>query len=103
MIFKKDSVIEELEHRLKSIVEVYKKRGMSTQQIRMHLLIPKNFDKIIHLMGDLHSVYDEQKYVIRFETMVYDLLFFGIALMERIYPCEKCDDENQKCDCEEEL
>ena len=97
-----DTLIEEIAHRLLKIVEYYKtKKGMNTQDIRAYFLISSNFKKIIRLLGDLHQVYDEGKYIISFERRVYDLLFFGIVLMQRV-PCEKCQDEEDDCDCDED-
>ena len=89
----KDPIIEEIENKLKSIVNLYKSKGWTTHDLRVHFSNPKNFNKIVKMLGDIHYIYNENRHIIKFETRVYDLLFFGTALMERIY-CE-CDDEDE--------
>jgi hypothetical protein len=70
---------------LKHIVELYRKRGLSSVEIRQHFLKPKNFSgKIIHNMRDLKYIYDEMHYPLNFETIVYNCLFYRV-LMDRIY------------------
>ena len=99
MIGQVDSVIEEIYKRIKHIVdEVYRKKGLKSDDIRKYFLIRKNFKMILHLMGDLRHVYDEQKYPLTFDNRVYDILFFRV-LMDRIYfekdnPKEE-DDQDQ--------
>lgn len=80
----KDPIVEEIENKIKSIVKLYKSKGWTTHELRVHFSNPKNFDKIIKMLGDIHYIYDEHRHIIKFETRVYDILFFGIALMERI-------------------
>jgi len=97
-----DTLIEEIVHRLQKIIEYYKiKKGMNTQEIRAYFLISANFKKIIKLLGDLHKFYDDQHYIISFERRVYDLMFSGIVLMDRVDPCEWCQDDEDDCDCDD--
>jgi len=99
MIFgRKDTTIQEIERRLRHIVDAYKEKGMTTQDIRIHFLNPRNFRKIIRVLGDIHQVYDEGNYILDFETMVYDKLFFGIALMTKV----ECECEDINCECDED-
>jgi hypothetical protein len=75
----------EIYDRLKHIVELYRKKGLSSIEIRQHFLKPKNFNgKLIHNMRDLKHIYDEQHYPLDFETTVYNCLFYRV-LMDRIY------------------
>ena len=71
---------------------------MKSEDIRRYFLIKKNFKMVLHLMGDLRHIYDEQKYPMSFENRVYDILFYRV-LMDRIYfekdnPKEE-DDQDQ--------
>lgn len=76
----KDTIIGELERRIRNIVEIYKNKGMSVQDIRIHFLEPKNFKKIIKVLGDIKHIYNEQGHPIKFESVVHDLLFCRITL-----------------------
>ena len=85
MIGRGDSTIGEMYSRIKHIVDdVYRKKGLRSDEIRKYFLIKKNFKKIIGCLGDLKYVYEEGKYPISFDSQVYDILFYRV-LMDRIY------------------
>lgn len=83
---RKDPIMEEIENRIKNVIHMYKNKGMSIQDIRIYFLIPKNFKRLIKVLGDIHYIYKEQEYPIKFETVVYNMLFYCLTL-ERI-PCQ---------------
>lgn len=98
-MIKHDTIKDEIYTRVKHLVDgIYRKKGLSTSDIRKYFLIKKNFKRICKVMGDIKYIYDENKYPISFETIVYDILFYKV-LMDRIYyekdnPQEKSNLEN---------
>lgn len=74
----------EIYDRLKNVVDIYRKKGISSVDIRKHFLRHKNFKNLLHLMRDIEYIYKDRKYPIPFDTYVYDMLFYRI-LMDRIY------------------
>lgn len=93
-----DPVIEEIYNRLKHIIDdVYRKKGLSSIDIRTYFLKPRNFNKLIRVMGDIKHIYDNQKYPLKFENSVYDILFYKV-LMDRIY----YERDNPRVDDEED-
>jgi hypothetical protein len=85
MIGRHDSTTDEIYKRLKHIVDdVYRKKGMTSQEIRSYFSYQKNFNRLLKVFGDIKSIYKESKYPIKFETRVHDILFYRI-LMDRIY------------------
>jgi len=86
---------KEIYFRLKHIVDdLYRKKGISTVDIRRHFMIRKNFNKLIKVMSDIKFIYNEQKYPLSFEDCVYSLLFDRI-LMDRIYYEKDNPEESQ--------
>jgi len=85
MIGRHDTIKDEIYTRVKHMVDgIYRKKGLSTPDIRRYFLIKKNFKRICKVMGDIKYIYDENKYPIPFESQVYDILFYRV-LMDRIY------------------
>jgi len=97
MIGKDDTTIEEIYKRLKHIVDdVYRKKGMSSIDIRNYFMKRKNFNRLLKVLGELKQIYDESNYPIKFENEVYDILFYRV-LMDRIY-YEKDNPQNENLD-----
>lgn len=85
MLGRSDTIIEEIYKRIKHIVDdVYRKKGMTSLDIRNYFSNKKNFNKLIKVMGDLKHIYKQDKYPLSFEDEVRDILFYRI-LMDRIY------------------
>lgn len=81
-----DNATIEIYNRLKHIVDnIYRKKGMSSQDIRTYFLKRKNFKKLVHCMGDLRYIYEsDDKRPLTFEGAVSDILFYRV-LLDRIY------------------
>jgi predicted transcriptional regulator len=85
MIGRSDSTISAIYTKIKHIVdEIYRKKGLSSEDIRNHFMIKKNFKKLLKVLGELRIIYEEGKYPISFESQVNDILFYRV-LMDRIY------------------
>jgi phosphoenolpyruvate synthase/pyruvate phosphate dikinase len=83
--FHNDTTVEEIYKRIKHIVDdVYRKKGMSSNDIRNYFQKKRNFNRLLKVMGDLRYIYDESKYPLKFENQVFDILFYRV-LMDRIY------------------
>jgi hypothetical protein len=82
--------------RLKHIVDgIYRKKGMTSSEIRQYFLKESNMKKILHYMGDLKYMFNEdnKKRPLNFDDVVKDILFYRV-LLDRIY-AEKDDPESQ--------
>jgi hypothetical protein len=94
MIGKQDSIIEQIYNRIKHMIDdVYRSKGMSSENIRKYFLHKKNFNRLTLGMKDLKALYGEGKFEKTFEDKVSDILFDRI-LMDRIY-YEKDNPQNE--------
>lgn len=80
-----DKVLEEIYKRLKHIIDdVYRGKGLSSEEIKKYFLKKRNFNSLLDKLKDLEHTFDSTKYPTSFKDKVSDILFHRI-LMDRIY------------------
>jgi len=89
-----DNVNKQIYRKIEHIVDnVYRSKGISSENIKSYFLIKKNFKNLISNMSDLKFLYDNLNHEIYFEDKVKDILFKRI-LSDRIY-YEKDNPQNE--------
>jgi len=79
--------------KLKELVDLYQKKGISATDMRKHFINRRNFRALLSIMKDLQFVYDKENYSVDFNNFVHNILFFRI-LNDRIY-FEKDNPKNE--------
>ena len=85
MIQRNDRVIEDIYVKIKDIIDnIYRKKGLSSEQIKKYLSIQRNFNNFVKNFIEFKIRYDKQDRKMTFEEQIRDILFDKI-LMDRIY------------------
>lgn len=94
MIGKKDNIIERIYKNIKHVIDdIYRKKGLTSEEIRKYFLIRRNFNRLLGTLRELKFSYEESNYEIKFNDQVHDILFNRI-LQDRIY-YEKDNPQNE--------
>jgi hypothetical protein len=94
MVGKQDALIEQIYNKIKHIIDdVYRPKGISSENIRKYFLHKKNFNKLLSNLKELKFIYGDNKFPLSFDEQVRDILFNRI-LKDRIY-YEKDNPQNE--------
>lgn len=83
MIIKKNIVIKDLYEKIKSIVDLYRSKNISSIDINRYFTIKKNFKSLLNNLKDMRYLYDKHENDITFEDTVREIL--NKIIKDRIY------------------